>query len=66
MGELMICLVTGCPRSGTSMTMQMLKAGGFPVLHGGIREEPDYGNPRGYLEYLPAFRYEVEPSWLDA
>lgn len=46
----MITLVTGLPRSGTSLIMQMLHAGGFPVLY---NREPNYDakNPRGYFEW---------------
>ena len=46
----MITIVSGLPRSGTSMMMQMLAAGGFPVLSDGERK-PDTDNPRGYLEW---------------
>ncbi|HEX8451658.1 MAG TPA: hypothetical protein VF647_06155 [Longimicrobium sp.] len=44
-----ITVVTGVPRSGTSMMMQMLRAGGMPVATDGVRA-PDEDNPRGYLE----------------
>ncbi len=45
-------VVTGLPRSGTSMLMQMLAAGGLGVLADGVREA-DEDNPRGYLEFEP-------------
>jgi hypothetical protein len=45
-----ITVVTGLPRSGTSMMMQMLAAGGLPPLTDGQRTA-DEDNPRGYLEY---------------
>ena len=45
-----ITIVTGLPRSGTSMMMQMLVAGGLPPLTDGIREA-DTSNPKGYNEY---------------
>jgi hypothetical protein len=46
----MITIVSGLPRSGTSLMMQMLVAGGIPALSDGERQaDPD--NPRGYLEW---------------
>src|ERR1700733_658429 len=45
----MIPIVSGLPRSGTSLMMQMLDAGGLPVLADGERK-PDPDNPKGYLE----------------
>ncbi len=45
-----IVIVSGLPRSGTSMLMQMLKAGGLPILTDEKREA-DADNLRGYLEY---------------
>lgn len=45
----MITVVSGIPRSGTSLMMQMLSAGGMPVLSDGQRL-PDANNPRGYYE----------------
>jgi hypothetical protein len=46
----MITIVSGLPRSGTSLMMQMLHAGGMPVLSDGERKA-DNDNPRGYLEW---------------
>ena len=45
----MITVVSGIPRSGTSLMMQMLAAGGMPVLTDGQRSA-DANNPRGYFE----------------
>jgi len=45
-----IIIVSGLPRSGTSMMMKMLAAGGLPVLTDGIRQ-PDDDNPEGYYEF---------------
>jgi hypothetical protein len=45
----MITVVSGIPRSGTSLMMQMLAAGGMAVLTDGQRT-PDPNNPRGYYE----------------
>ncbi|MEZ5284057.1 MAG: hypothetical protein R2712_04450 [Vicinamibacterales bacterium] len=44
-----IIVVSGLPRSGTSLAMQMLQAGGVPVASDGARAADD-SNPRGYLE----------------
>ena len=46
----MITIVSGLPRSGTSLMMQMLEAGGLPVLSDGERKA-DSDNPKGYLEW---------------
>ena len=45
-----ITIVSGLPRSGTSMMMQMLEAGGMAILTDGLREA-DADNPRGYYEF---------------
>jgi len=42
-------IVSGLPRSGTSMMMAMLDAGGVPLLTDNIRMADD-DNPRGYYE----------------
>ncbi len=45
-----IIIVTGLPRSGTSMMMAMLEAGGVPILTDGERQA-DMDNPKGYYEF---------------
>jgi len=45
-----ITVVSGLPRSGTSMMMKMLAAGGIQLLVDGIRT-PDLDNPRGHYEF---------------
>lgn len=45
-----IVVVSGLPRSGTSMMMQILEAGGFPILTDYLRTA-DTSNPKGYYEY---------------
>jgi len=42
-------IVSGIERSGTSMMMQILHRGGFPVAFENSRT-PDYHNPKGYYE----------------
>jgi len=56
-------IVSGLPRSGTSLMMQMLAAGGVPPLHDGHRPA-DVDNPRGYFEFAPAKNLRADPSWL--
>jgi hypothetical protein len=58
-----IVVVTGLPRSGTSLLMQMLRAGGMQLLVDDQRQ-PDDHNPRGYFEYEPVKRIETDHSWL--
>lgn len=45
-----IIVVSGLPRSGTSMMMQILKAGGLELLVDNIREADD-DNQKGYFEF---------------
>ena len=58
-----VTVVSGVPRSGTSLLMQMLAAGGLPLLSDAARA-PDPDNPRGYHELLAAKRTREDPSWL--
>lgn len=44
-----VTIVSGLPRSGTSMMMKMLEAGGLPALTDRVREA-DEDNPKGYYE----------------
>ena len=44
-----IIIVSGLPRSGTSMTMQMLAAAGVSVVTDGVRKAGE-DNPKGYYE----------------
>jgi hypothetical protein len=58
-----LVVVTGLPRSGTSMLTQMLAAGGMEVISDGLRE-PDEDNPRGYLEFEPVKNLFKDSKWL--
>jgi hypothetical protein len=59
-----IIIVSGLPRSGTSLMMQMLEAGGLPLLTDALRV-PDSSNPKGYLEYEPVKRLkDGEVTWI--
>ncbi len=58
-----ITVVSGLPRSGTSLMMQMLAAGGIPPLTDEQRSA-DESNPRGYFEYEAVKRLRSDQSWL--
>lgn len=58
-----ITIVSGLPRSGTSLMMQMLAAGGMEVLTDGQRAA-DESNPRGYFELEAVKHTRNERSWL--
>ena len=60
-----IVVVSGLPRSGTSMIMKMLEAGGLPVLTDGLRTA-DEDNPKGYyeVERVKGLAAETDKSWL--
>src|SRR5574342_864157 len=45
-----VVVVSGLPRSGTSMMMKMLEAGGQEILTDNLREA-DANNPKGYYEF---------------
>lgn len=59
----MIAIVSGLPRSGTSLMMQMLQAGGHPILCDDQRAADEH-NPRGYLEYDKVRRLRSDNTWL--
>lgn len=58
-----IVVVSGLPRSGTSMMMQMLEAGGVPVLSDHQRKD-DADNPRGYYELEAVKATQRDASWV--
>lgn len=58
-----IIIVSGLPRSGTSLLMQMLEAGGATLLTDEIRL-PDEDNPKGYLEFEPVKHLRSNKEWL--
>lgn len=58
-----ITIVSGLPRSGTSMMMQMLTAGGMDVLSDRLREA-DADNSKGYFEYEPVKATKRDASWV--
>ena len=60
-----VVVVSGLPRSGTSMMMKMLEAGGVPVVVDGLRAA-DSQNPRGYyeLERVKDLDKSVDKTWV--
>ena len=56
----MITIVSGLPRSGTSLMMQMLNAGGMSMLTD-YERKADVDNPKGYCEWEPAKLLPKEP-----
>ena len=58
-----INVVSGLPRSGSSMLMSMLVEGGIEPLCDNIRE-PDEDNPRGYYEYERVKKLPEDTGWL--
>lgn len=62
--RIVITIVSGLPRSGTSLMMQMLAAGGMTLLTDHERQ-PDIDNPRGYCEWEPIKLLPKEPHRID-
>ncbi|WP_309387781.1 alkaline phosphatase family protein [Cerasicoccus frondis] len=58
-----ITIVSGLPRSGTSMMMQLLTAGGIEALSDNQRIA-DEGNPLGYFEFEQASELQKNRNWL--
>ena len=60
-----VIVVSGLPRSGTSMMMRMLEAGGIAPFTDGERSA-DIDNPEGYYEYRRVMDLEKDPdrSWV--
>ena len=58
-----IVVVSGLPRSGTSLMMQMMDKGGVDALTDDLREA-DVSNPKGYYEYEPVKSLYKDNSWL--
>ena len=60
-----VVVVSGLPRSGTSMAMKMLQAGGLPLLMDDARPADD-SNPDGYFEFelVKQLDKSGDPAWL--
>jgi hypothetical protein len=60
-----VTVVSGLPRSGTSMMMKMLEAGGIPPMTDQIRT-PDDDNPKGYYEFERVKKMpDGDKAWMD-
>jgi hypothetical protein len=60
-----IVIVSGLPRSGTSMVMKMLEAGGLSIVTDGVRTA-DEDNPKGYYEdeRVKNLHVDRDRAWL--
>jgi predicted AlkP superfamily phosphohydrolase/phosphomutase/tetratricopeptide (TPR) repeat protein len=58
-----IIIVSGLPRSGTSMMMQLLEAGGLPVFTDNLRIA-DENNKKGYYEHEAVKIIHKDNSWM--
>lgn len=58
-----VTVVSGLPRSGTSMMMKMLEAGGLPVVTDRLRVADD-DNPQGYYELERVKQLEHDKAWV--
>ncbi len=58
-----ITIVSGLPRSGTSLMMQMLDNGGMDAVTDNIRTA-DEDNPKGYYELEKVKKIKEDSSWL--
>jgi len=59
-----ITVVSGLPRSGTSMMMKMLERGGIPPLTDHEREA-NIDNPKGYYEFERVKKLPEDTGWLE-
>ena len=58
-----IIIVSGLPRSGTSMMMQLLEAGGLPIFTDNLRSA-DENNKKGYYEHEAVKIIHKDNSWM--
>lgn len=58
-----VFIVSGLPRSGTSMMMRILKMGGMPIATD-LKREADEDNPRGYFEVERVRKLKDDSSWV--
>ncbi|CRI58571.1 sulfotransferase [Pseudomonas sp. CCOS 191] len=59
-----VTVVSGLPRSGTSMMMRALRCGGLPVLTDNVRTQ-DERNPHGYFEWEAVKNRDGYQDWMD-
>ncbi len=59
-----VTIVSGLPRSGTSMMMMMVEAAGLTPLIDGVRTADD-DNPKGYYEFERVKKIKEDTAWLE-
>jgi predicted AlkP superfamily phosphohydrolase/phosphomutase/tetratricopeptide (TPR) repeat protein len=59
-----VTIVSGLPRSGTSMMMQMLRAAGIEA-YADEERQPDESNPKGYYESALVKKLPHRNDWLN-
>jgi hypothetical protein len=60
----MITIVSGLPRSGTSLMMQILEKAGMEIMSDGVRKA-DVNNEHGYYEFEKVKALMRDNSWLE-
>ncbi|NOZ63203.1 MAG: sulfotransferase [Calditrichaeota bacterium] len=58
-----VTVVSGLPRSGTSMMMRILDSGGMEIVVDGIRTADD-DNPKGYYELEQVKKLKEDKNWV--
>jgi len=64
MNQKAVTVVSGLPRSGTSLMMKMLESGGMEVLIDNVRQA-DEDNPKGYYEFERVKQIKQDQAWLE-
>ncbi|MCG2768726.1 MAG: sulfotransferase [Anaerolineae bacterium] len=64
MSQKAVTVVSGLPRSGTSLMMKMLESGGMEVLIDNVRQV-DEDNPQGYYEFEKVKQIKEDQAWLE-
>ncbi len=64
MDQKIITVVSGLPRSGTSLMMKMLESGGLEILTDNTRQA-DEDNPKGYYEFERVKQIKHDRTWLE-
>ena len=60
-----VIVVSGLPRSGTSLMMQLLERAGIELLVDDVRQADD-SNPKGYYELDAVKRLRADKNWLES
>ncbi len=59
-----VTIISGLPRSGTSLAMNAISSGGIVPLADNIRKA-DEDNPKGYYEFEPIKKTKDDAAWLN-